>query len=70
MSIACTALMIAEMMGVEAGLGWYINWQRSWAEFAKLYGAVIIICITFFTVNAGLTFIKKRALRWKEGSVV
>jgi NitT/TauT family transport system permease protein len=70
MSIACTALLVAEMMGVEAGLGWYISWQRGWAEFAKMYGAVIIICLTFFTVNAVFTLIKKQALRWKEGSVV
>jgi len=70
MSIACTALLVAEMMGVEAGLGWYINWQRGWAEFAKMYAAVIIICLTFFTVNAVFTFIKRRVLRWKEGGVV
>jgi NitT/TauT family transport system permease protein len=70
MSIACTALLIAEMMGVDAGLGWYINWQRGWAEFAKMYAAVIIICLTFLTVNTILTAVKKRVLRWKEGSVI
>ena len=66
MSIACTALLIAEMMGVEAGLGWYINWQRGWAEFAGMYGAVVIICVTFFTVNAVLDLTKRHVLRWKE----
>ena len=66
MGIACTALMVAEMLGVESGLGWYINWQRGWAEFAKMYAAVIIICLTFTAVNLVLTLIKKRALRWKE----
>ena len=66
MSIACTALLIAEMMGVEAGLGWYINWQRGWAEFAGMYAAVVIICVTFFAVNAVLDFAKRRVLRWKE----
>jgi NitT/TauT family transport system permease protein len=70
MSIACTALLIAEMMGVDAGLGWYINWQRGWAEFAKMYAAVIIICLTFLSVNTILGIIKKRALRWKEGGAV
>ncbi|MCL2194885.1 MAG: ABC transporter permease subunit [Oscillospiraceae bacterium] len=67
MSIACTALLIAEMMGVEAGLGWYINWQRGWAEFAGMYGAVVIIAVTFFAVNAVLGVARRRALRWKEG---
>jgi NitT/TauT family transport system permease protein len=66
MSVACTALMVAEMMGVESGLGWYINWQRGWAEFAKMYGAVIVICVTFSIVNFLLSLIKRRALRWQE----
>ena len=69
MSIACTALLIAELMGVEAGLGWYINWQRGWADFAGMYGAVLIICITFFIVNALLNLLKSYVLRWKEGDV-
>ncbi len=69
MSVACTALIVAEMMGVESGLGWYINWQRGWAEFAKMYSAVIMICLTFTAVNLVFGFIKKRALRWQEGVV-
>ncbi|MDR1569595.1 MAG: ABC transporter permease subunit [Oscillospiraceae bacterium] len=67
MSVACTALMVAEMMGVESGLGWYINWQRGWAEFAKMYAAIIVICLTFTVVNMALTLIRKRVLRWQEG---
>jgi NitT/TauT family transport system permease protein len=67
MSVACTALMVAEMMGVESGLGWYINWQRGWAEFAKMYGAVIVICVTFSVVNFLLSIVKRRVLRWQEG---
>ena len=67
MGTACTALMVAEMLGVESGLGWYINWQRGWAEFAKMYAAVIIICLTFTVVNLALTIIKKRVLRWQGG---
>ena len=66
MSIACTALIIAEMMGVEAGLGWYINWQRGWAEFAGMYAAILIICITFLCVNTLLSLLKTYALPWKK----
>jgi len=69
MSVACTTLMVAEMMGVESGLGWYITWQRGWAEFAKMYAAVIVICLTFTLVNFILTQVKKRVLRWQEGTI-
>jgi NitT/TauT family transport system permease protein len=67
MSIACTALLVAEMMGVKSGLGWYITWQKSWAEFAKMYSAIILICLTFMGVNLVLTRLRKRILRWQEG---
>lgn len=69
MSTACTALLVAEMLGVESGLGWYITWQKGWAEFAKMYGAIVLICITFTIVNIVLGKVKKRALRWQEGAV-
>lgn len=32
MSSACTAIMIAEMLGVKSRLGWYMTWQTGWAS--------------------------------------
>lgn len=69
MSVACLTVVAAEMMGVEAGLGWYINWQKGWAAFDKMYGAILLICITFILVNAVLNAIQKHVLRWQKGGV-
>ena len=69
MSSVCMALMIAEMIGVESGLGWYITWQKSWAEYGKMYGAIILICVIFVSVNFILNQIKSRVLRWQEGLI-
>lgn len=69
MSIACLTLVVAEMMGVEAGLGWYINWQKGWGDFTKMYGAIILICLTFILVNSLLGLIRKRVLRWQDGGI-
>ena len=69
MSIACLTLVVAEMMGVEAGLGWYINWQKGWGDFTKMYGAIILICLTFILVNTVLGLIRKRVLRWEDGGI-
>ena len=68
MSSACTALLVAEMIGVESGLGWYISWQKSWAQYGKMYAAIVLICVIFVVVNALLTFIRRRVLRWQERS--
>ncbi|MBQ7900616.1 MAG: ABC transporter permease subunit [Clostridia bacterium] len=46
MSVACLTLVSAEMMGGKTGLGWYVNWRKGWADFSKMYGAIIVICLT------------------------
>lgn len=69
MMIACTALLVAEMLGTESGLGWYITWQKSWAMFANMYGAIILICIIFTLVTWVLTKINRYCTRWQEGMV-
>ena len=69
MSSACTALLVAEMMGAEAGLGWYIQWQKSWAIYSKMYAAIVLICLIFTAVTFILNVIKRIVLRWQEGVV-
>jgi len=68
MRAACGSLMIAEMMGVESGLAWYITWQRGWGNFTKMYTAVVMICITFLFVDAALGLLRRRILRWEENA--
>lgn len=68
MRAACGSLVIAEMMGVESGLAWYMSWQRGWGNFTKMYTAIICICLTFLAVDILLGFIKKRVLRWQEAN--
>ena len=69
MSSACLALLAAEMMGVESGLGWYIAWQKGWAKFSNMYAAIIIICIIFVIVNYTLNYVKRKVLKWQEGVI-
>lgn len=63
---ACGSLVVAEMMGVDSGLAWYMTWQRGWGNFTKMYTAVIIICMTFLLVDLLLETIRRRVLKWKE----
>lgn len=67
MSTACMVLTVAEMIGVESGLGWYILWQKSWAQFGKMYAAIVLLCILFVFVNWALNRIRKHVLRWQVG---
>lgn len=65
MSSACVSILIAEMLGVESGLGWYMTWQKSWASYDKMFAALIIICVVFILVTKGLNRIKNHLLRWQ-----
>jgi NitT/TauT family transport system permease protein len=66
MRVACGSLMVAEMMGVESGLAWYITWQRGWGQFTKMYTAVISICLIFIAVDLLLNTAKRFVVRWQE----
>ena len=66
MSSACTSLIVAEMLGVESGLGWYITWKSSWADYSSMYGAIIILALTFIIVNVILKKISNKALSWQK----
>ncbi|MDR2589305.1 MAG: ABC transporter permease subunit [Spirochaetales bacterium] len=66
MRVACGSLMVAEMMGVESGLAWYITWQRGWGEFTKMYTSVAAICLVFIAVDLLLNCAKKLLVCWQE----
>jgi NitT/TauT family transport system permease protein len=69
MSASFLTLIAAEMIGVKSGLGWYITWAQSWADYYKVYAALIVIAVVF----AGLIFllfkIRDKFLVWKKGLI-
>lgn len=67
MSSSCVALMIAEMLGVKSGLGWYMTWQTGWASYDKVFAALFVICFIFTLVTKVLERIKRYVLRWQNG---
>ena len=66
MSSSCVALMIAEMLGVTSGLGWYMTWQTGWASYDKVFAALFVICFIFTIVTKGLEKVKRHVLRWQN----
>jgi NitT/TauT family transport system permease protein len=62
-------LLVAEMLGVKAGLGWYMTWAQGWAQFGKVYASLIIIALLFSGIIAGLFLAKDRLLEWQKGLV-
>ncbi|MDR2708934.1 MAG: ABC transporter permease subunit [Elusimicrobiota bacterium] len=62
-----TTLIVSEMVGAEAGLGFYINWAKGWGVYSKVYAAIIIIAIEFALILAVVGAIRNYFLRWQRG---
>jgi NitT/TauT family transport system permease protein len=62
-------LVVSEMVGAKAGLGWYINWARAWAAYDKVYASIVIMGIAFSIILAVITLFRNYFLRWQRGIV-
>ncbi|MGY4284251.1 NitT/TauT family transport system permease protein [Bradyrhizobium sp. LM2.7] len=62
-------LVIAEMLGVKAGLGWYLQWAQGWAAYANMYAALLIMALIFSGLITLLFHLRDRLLAWQKGLV-
>lgn len=60
-------LMVAETVGVRAGLGWYVKWQQGYVEYAKVYGALLLMAVFFSSLMTLLFKLRDRVLGWQKG---
>src|SRR6266513_5364684 len=62
-------LIVAEAVGVKSGLGWYLAWAQGWAEYGKVFAALIIMAGFFSTVMTLLFKLRDRVLVWQKGII-
>lgn len=62
-------LAAAESVGVKSGLGWYVSWARDWAEYGKVYAALLVMAAFFSTIMTLLFKLRDRALVWQKGVI-
>jgi NitT/TauT family transport system permease protein len=62
-------LVVAESVGVKSGLGWYVSWAQGWAEYGKVYAALIIMAAFFSTIMTLLFKVRDRVLIWQKGVI-
>ena len=62
-------LVVAEMLGVKAGLGWYLQWAQGWAAYANMYAALLIIALFCSGLITVLFRLRDRLLSWQKGLV-
>jgi NitT/TauT family transport system permease protein len=62
-------LVTAEMMGVKAGLGFYLQWAQGWAAYANMYTALLVMslmCTSFVTL---LFKVRDRVLSYQKADL-
>ncbi|MCQ9426045.1 ABC transporter permease subunit [Pseudomonas sp. LJDD11] len=64
-----SVLVVAEMMGVKAGLGWYLQWAQGWAAYANMYAALIVMALLCSGLITLLFKVRDRVLSWQKGAV-
>ena len=65
--ISFATLVVSEMIGAKAGLGWYISWAKSWSNYAKVYASIVIMAVIFSLVMAVIYKIRDSVLVWQRG---
>ncbi len=64
-----SVLVAAEMMGVKAGLGYYLQWAQGWAAYPNMFGALFVMALTFSGLITALFKLRDHVLAWQKGVV-
>lgn len=62
-------LVVAEMLGVKSGLGWYLQWAQGWAAYANMYAALLVMALLCSGLMTLLFRARDRLLAWQKGLV-
>ncbi|MCW2275821.1 ABC transporter permease subunit [Rhodoblastus acidophilus] len=62
-------LVTAEMMGVKAGLGFYLQWAQGWASYANMYAALLVMSLMCSGLITLLFRLRDRLLSWQKAEV-
>ncbi|GAA3895157.1 MULTISPECIES: ABC transporter permease [Gibbsiella] len=62
-----SVLIVAEMVGVKAGIGFYLQWAQGWAAYPNMYAALIVMAFLCSGLISLLFFVRDRLLSWQKG---
>jgi NitT/TauT family transport system permease protein len=67
LSFSFAVLMVAELLGVKAGLGWYMQWAQGWSAYGNMYAALLVLAAMCSTLISLLFLGRDRLLGWQKG---
>src|SRR2546428_11647469 len=67
LSLSFSALVVAEMIGADAGLGYLIIDSRNFFRMANMFLAVSLIGVEYTLFSLLLGRVEARVFRWRKG---
>ncbi|WP_049060352.1 ABC transporter permease, partial [Klebsiella aerogenes] len=64
-----SVLIVAEMVGVKSGIGFYLQWAQGWAAYPNMYAALFVMALLCSGLISGLFMIRDRLLSWQRGGM-
>jgi NitT/TauT family transport system permease protein len=55
------------MLGVKAGLVYYLQWAQGWAAYANIYAALLLMSLLFSGLITLQFKLRNRMLAWQGG---
>ena len=64
-----SVLIVAEMVGVKSGIGFYLQWAQGWAAYPNMYAALLLMALLCSGLISLLFLVRNRVLRWQKGTM-
>ena len=64
-----SVLIVAEMVGVKSGIGFYLQWAQGWAAYPNMYAALLVMALLCSGLISGLFMLRDRLLSWQRGGM-
>jgi NitT/TauT family transport system permease protein len=67
LSFSFAILVVAEMLGVRAGLGWYLQWAQGWAAYGNMWAGLVVMAFLCSGLISLLFLARDHLLAWQKG---
>ena len=64
-----SVLIVAEMVGVKSGIGFYLQWAQGWAAYPNMYAALLVMALLCSGLISGLFMLRDKLLSWQRGGM-
>ncbi|MFC4592182.1 ABC transporter permease [Sphaerisporangium corydalis] len=64
LSLAVILMVVSELVGATDGLGYLILFKQQSFDLAGMWGAMVLLSILGFVLNASFLFVERRVLSW------